>query len=378
MKKNKTNILTFTALGLILLVLATACLPAASFNSVPSTINSHNGQVEEEKVEIETSTARIQQNIHMELEQVEEEKVEIETSTARIQQNIDMSLEIRATEEASEKMKQKELERQENEEEASRIEARLLHLLQRDYSTTVGKWSEDVANLQSILGIAQDGLYGLITRDAHLDALRERNLSTDTIPEAFIFEEKTETNDPMIPIVELSEASTCSGVTCFAGYEGENQLIIEAAAAALPLSLRQVISGTAIVNGCHPYGKVTLGHCAYGTWDSAGWGADGEHGHEWAMTVWVSNRGVNSGHLGDIITHEAGHAYSYIIARTCSNPETGKSYRDDARTLFGGEEQFADAITAYFTGGAFQHYRGNSAGLSEVENTFLAQMLEHC
>ena len=61
-------------------MLATACLPAASFNSVPSTINSHNGQVEEEKVEIETSTARIQQNINMELEQVEEGKVEIETS----------------------------------------------------------------------------------------------------------------------------------------------------------------------------------------------------------------------------------------------------------------------------------------------------------
>ena len=182
----------------------------------------------------------------------------------------------------------------------------------------------------------------------------------------------------MVPVVEAFVATTCSGATCFTGYEGENQLIIEAAAAALPLSLRQAISGTVIVNGCHPYGKVTLGHCAYGTWDSAGWDADGEHGNEWAMTIWVSNRGVNSGHLVDIVTHEAGHAYSYIIARTCSNPETGKSYRDDARTLFGGEEQFADAITAYFTGGGFQHYRGNNVGLSEVENTFLTQMLKNC
>ena len=65
-----------------------------------------------------------------------------------------------------------------------------------------------------------------------------------------------------------------------------------------------------------------------------------------------------SGRLIDVAVHEAAHAYSYMIMRTCVNEATGETYRVDLRNLFGGEEFLADAITAYFNGAnAFQMSR---------------------
>ena len=35
------------------------------------------------------------------------------------------------------------------------------------------------------------------------------------------------------------------------------------------------------------------------------------------MTVWISDRGIQSGKLKDILIHEAAHAYSYLVLRGC-------------------------------------------------------------
>ena len=79
------------------------------------------------------------------------------------------------------------------------------------------------------------------------------------------------------------------------------------------------------------------------------------------------------------MVHEAGHAYSYAIARRCLNPETGNSFRIDAREIFGGEEPFADGITAYYNGaGAFQNYRGTGTALSTAEIDILEKMFSTC
>jgi len=79
------------------------------------------------------------------------------------------------------------------------------------------------------------------------------------------------------------------------------------------------------------------------------------------------------------MVHEAGHAYSFNIARNCVNEDTDNTYREDARTIFGGEEPFADGITAYYNGaGAFQNYRGTGTALSVAETDILEKMFGSC
>jgi len=371
MKKNTTYLTTFTALAIAFLVTTTACIPAGNETSA------NEGDATTQEIDSLTFNASATDADH-EANNEEQFKVEVDHSgDENLLSNIvheETNEEVHAH--LHPQLHDEKTEISEELEEADNSVASLRRYLMKDYSSSPGQWSEDVMNLQSILGIAQDGVYGLQTREAHLDALRERNLATDGVPALTAFEKNLEQLEQRVN--ETKSEIPCSGITCFDGYEGDNQAAIDAAAAALPAALAKAISGVTVVNGCHPFGKVQLGHCAYGTWDSAGWDSDGEHGNEWAMTVWVSNRGVNSGHLTDIMTHEAGHVYSYVVARKCNNPETGKSYREEARTLFGGEEPFADAITAYFTGGSFQHYRGHGAELSDGESAFLAEMIESC
>ena len=362
--KKKTNQLTILiALGIAFLVSTTACIPAGDNPSANA-----GGIITPEITESPVTDNLSYGHSHDVIDEAHSDGKE-EHSENLNSQTHDVSIE--AADQVGEII-----------EDSDQMMAPLLRYLMKDYSSSIGVWSEDVMNLQSILEISQDGMYGLHTREAHLDALRERNLATDAVPPLSAFEKNLVTKIAATTVETIKTPETietpCSGMTCFDGYEGNHQAAIETAASALPSALAKAISGVTIVNGCHPYGKVQLGHCAYGTWDSAGWGADGEHGHEWAMTIWVSNRGVNSGHLIDIMTHEAGHAYSYVVARKCNNPETGKSYREEARDLFGGEEPFADAVTAYFTGGSFQKYRGHGATLSDAESAFMAEMIENC
>ncbi len=377
MKKNTTHLTIFTALALAFLVTTTACIPAGNETSA----NAAEADTQEINESLDLNVPEIEDN----QEVINEERIEVEadhsdhenfpTEVIREETNEHTHTHDENTEISE------ELEEEYEDSDDPIVPFRLF--LMQDYSSSIGQWSEDVMNLQSILGIAQDGVYGLLTREAHLDALRERDLATDAVPPVSAFEKNLVTKVETVKVETIETkvetiVTPCSGITCFDGYEGDNQTAVNAAAAALPAALAKAISGATVVNGCHPYGNAQLGHCAYGTWDSAGWGADGEHGYEWAMTIWVSNRGVNSGHLTDIITHEAGHAYSYLVARKCDNHETGKSYREEARTLFGGEEPFGDAITAYFTGGSFQNYRGHGAALSDGEIAFLAEMFESC
>ncbi len=167
-------------------------------------------------------------------------------------------------------------------------------------------------------------------------------------------------------------------ITSYCGYEGTYQSQVQAAADALPAELKTAFVDVEIVNGCHPNAFASMGRCVYGVWDSAGWDAD-THGNAWSRSLWVSNRGVESGRLTDIMVHEAGHAYSFNIARNCVNEDTGNTYREDARTIFGGEEPFADGITAYYNGaGAFQNYRGTGTALSVAETDILEKMFSSC
>jgi len=167
-------------------------------------------------------------------------------------------------------------------------------------------------------------------------------------------------------------------ITSYCGYEGTYQSQVQAAADALPAELKTAFVDVEIVNGCHPNAFASMGRCVYGVWDSAGWDAD-THGNAWSRSLWVSNRGVESGRLTDIMVHEAGHAYSFNIARNCVNEDTGNTYREDARTIFGGEEPFADGITAYYNGaGAFQNYRGTGTALSVAETDILEKMFGSC
>tara|TARA_B100001996_G_scaffold380777_1_gene368859 strand:+ start:454 stop:1233 length:780 start_codon:yes stop_codon:yes gene_type:complete len=248
--------------------------------------------------------------------------------------------------------------------EASRIESRFVLLLTNPYS--FGSESEDIAELQKLLGTTPDGIYGSHTRKLHLAALQERGLHTDNVP---TIPEK----QPAKIVQDVVPSGQCSGITCYPGYEGQYQTEINRVSENLPNELLRALGQVEIISGCHAFSQQALGHCPYGVWDSAGWRADGSYGHEWTQTIWVSNRGVESGKLYDILTHEAAHAYSFNILRNCG------TWRSEAQQFFGGEEQLADAITAYHNGdSAYQHYRGTGTGLSTAETTFIATMQNSC
>ena len=251
--------------------------------------------------------------------------------------------------------------------EMARLVAQAEHVLTREYPW--GEFSQKTVELQMLLGTSVDGVYGNATRQAHIAALADRGLFTDNVPSA---------PSPALASTQASSTS-CSGMTCWNGYEGQNQAAVNSAINALPAELQRALNGVDIVNGCHPYAFASKGRCVFGVWDSAGWKADGTYGADWARSLWISNRAVEAGRLIDVAVHEAAHAYSYMIMRTCVNEATGETYRVDLRNLFGGEEFLADAITAYFNGAnAFQNYRGTGTGLSQGEQDALTEMFATC
>ncbi len=381
MNKNTTLITAITAIFVAFLVLTTACLPAgntdlSNLTEVKETYKSllldntesHEHNEEQEEVETNVSKDETYQEVndhgHSHIEYVSAP----EMGQTQLVVEEAPSNEAHTTETQNAEAAEAELKRLQEQLQAVLTDTSITY--------TWGTYDPDTALLQELLGTTADGIYGNMTQRLHMAALAERGLNTDNIPTAPVVVET--------PVVEEKPGpetapTSCSGITCFDGYEGKYQAEVEAAAAALPAELRTAFGGVTVVNGCHPYAKVTFGRCVYGVWDSAGWDANGNHGADWSYTLWVSNRGVDSGRLTDIMAHEAGHAYSYAIARRCVNPDTGNSFRVDAREIFGGEEPFADGITAYYNGAsAFQNYRGTGTALSAAETDILERMFSSC
>ena len=130
-----------------------------------------------------------------------------------------------------------------------------------------------------------------------------------------------------------------------------------------------------VLNGCHPYGKVIFKRCVYGVFDPVGFDETGNYGNDWAKSIWISDRGLESGHLKDILLHEAAHAYSFNELRYCKKPG-GQSYRSLAHQKFGGEENLADIFVYYF-GGKWTNYI-NLEVLDVDYRRWIGEMIAYC
>lgn len=164
----------------------------------------------------------------------------------------------------------------------------------------------------------------------------------------------------------------------YPGFEGDDDdnLRIQVAIYQLPQPFRDILlSDIQVINGCHPYGEALFGRCVYGVFDPVGYGADGKYGNEWKMSIWISDRGIESGNFNDILLHEAAHAYSYLILRRCML-QNGSSFRDTAHDRFGNEENFADAFVHYF-GGKWTHYVKRNY-LEVDDNKWFTDMIQYC
>ena len=164
----------------------------------------------------------------------------------------------------------------------------------------------------------------------------------------------------------------------YPGFEGDNEdnLRIQLAIYQLPQPFREILlNDIQIINGCHPYGEELFGRCVYGVFDPVGYGVDGKYGNEWKMSIWISDRGIESGNLNDILLHEAAHAYSYRVLRKCMLQD-GTSFREVAHKRFGNEENFADAFVHYY-GGKWTHYVQRNY-LEMPDNKWFTDMIEYC
>ena len=90
----------------------------------------------------------------------------------------------------------------------------------------------------------------------------------------------------------------------YPGFEGDevDNWRIQLAVYQLPQPFRKLLlDEVKVINGCHPYGEALYDRCVYGVFDPLGYGADGRYGNEWEKTIWISDRGMKSGHLQDIL-----------------------------------------------------------------------------
>ena len=164
----------------------------------------------------------------------------------------------------------------------------------------------------------------------------------------------------------------------FPGFEGdeETNTRIELAVYQLPAPLREILnSEIQVLNGCHPYGEALFNRCVYGVFDPVGYGADGNYGNEWKMTIWISDRGIESGRLKDILTHEAAHAYSYLALRECVVSD-GSSYRELAHERFGNDENLADVFVLYYGGKWTNYYKRDNISISDRK--WMQSMIDYC
>ena len=164
----------------------------------------------------------------------------------------------------------------------------------------------------------------------------------------------------------------------FPGFEGDEQtnLRIQLAIYQLPEILREILtSEVKVLNGCHPYGEALFNRCVYGVFDPVGYGADGNYGNEWAMTIWISDRGIESGNLQDILVHEAAHAYSYLVMRECILQD-GSTFRELAHSRYGDEENLADVFVYYYGGKWTNYYKLEY--LPEEDRKWMTDMIDYC
>ena len=164
----------------------------------------------------------------------------------------------------------------------------------------------------------------------------------------------------------------------FPGFEGdeETNLRIQLAIYQLPDIFRKILtSEVKVLNGCHPYGEALFNRCVYGVFDPAGYDADGNYGNEWAMTIWISDRGVESGKLKDILVHEAAHAYSYLVMRECILQD-GSTFRELAHNRYGDEENLADVFVYYYGGKWTNYYKLEY--LPEEDRKWMTDMIDYC
>ena len=177
---------------------------------------------------------------------------------------------------------------------------------------------------------------------------------------------------------ERTEKFNSKFIDLFPGYEGDSKedLLIQLAVNQLPDPFRTILKEEIIIlNGCHPYGKAIFGRCVYGVFDPGGYDEKGNSGNEWSLSIWISDRGIESGHLKDILLHEAAHAYSFLDLQECKEPG-GESYRNLAHKKFGGEENLAD-IFVYFYGGKWTHYI-DLEYLSIENRDWINEMITYC
>ena len=164
----------------------------------------------------------------------------------------------------------------------------------------------------------------------------------------------------------------------YPGFEGdaESNLRIQLVLSQLPDPLRKIVTSKVdVINGCHPYGEALFNRCVYGVFDPVGYGADGNYGNEWAMTIWISDRGIESGKLNDIVVHEVAHAYSYLVMKECILQD-GTSFRELAHDRYGDDENLADVFVYYFGGKWTNYYKLEY--LPEQDRKWMTNMIDYC
>lgn len=172
--------------------------------------------------------------------------------------------------------------------------------------------------------------------------------------------------------------SSSSDLNLFPGFEGDEEanLRIQLAIYQLPDPLRSILTNEVqVLNGCHPYGEALFNRCVYGVFDPVGYGADGNFGNDWAMTIWISDRGLESGKLNDILIHEAAHAYSYLVLKQCVLQD-GSTFRNLAHQRYGNEENLADVFVYYYGGKWTNYYKLDY--LPVEENKWMTDMIDYC
>ena len=164
----------------------------------------------------------------------------------------------------------------------------------------------------------------------------------------------------------------------FPGFEGDDETNtrIQLAINQLPAPLRNILTTKVqVINGCHPYGEALFNRCVYGVFDPVGYGADGKYGNEWDMTIWISDRGIESGKLKDILIHEAAHAYSYLVLRNCIVSD-GSSFRELAQNKYGDEENLADVFVLYYGGKWTNYYKRENIPIGD--RSWIKNMINYC
>ena len=164
----------------------------------------------------------------------------------------------------------------------------------------------------------------------------------------------------------------------FPGFEGDDDTNtrIQIAINQLPAPLRNILTNEVqVINGCHPYAEAIFNRCVYGVFDPVGYGANGNYGNEWDMTIWISDRGIESGRLNDILVHEAAHAYSYLVLRKCIVPD-GTSFRKLAHNRYGDDENLADVFVLYYGGKWTNYYKRDNIPIGD--RSWIKNMIDYC